>query len=694
MSLEAFFNPRGVAVVGATPKPKGGQAIVVNLIKGFKGGIYPVNPNYDTIRDLTCYPSISHVPDPVDLAILFVPAKFVPQTVDGCGKRGIRAVMIQSAGFAETGPEGKALQDKVDAAARHHGIRIWGPNCLGMVDSVNKRVFSFAAPTMWDVGHIPGNVSLIVQSGMLAGGFLIDNMSHGTMGMAKVCSIGNKSDVDECDLLEYLIADPDTEAIGMYLEAIPRGRKFAEICRQSSKPIVVLKGGTSQAGAKAAASHTASMAGDGAIVSGVLAQCGVVQARDFKQMLDICRAFGISPKLDPAMPGRVAILTYSGGAGIMASDFVENFGLQVAELSPKTKETLAQVYPEWMPVANPVDLWPAVEKNGGAKTFTTAMKAVCQDPVVDMIFLHLHASGGLLIMDIGDLIAMAREAGKPIFCWIIGMMEPARTTHMLAQDKGAPTYRELSRAVESMSAVLAWYKNRAVPPSGKNFQPEPVKARCQVLLEGKQGTLDEHDSKQILASAGIPVVREILSDTPEKAVLAAKNLGFPVVMKGLAPGMVHKTEQGLVRLGIHSDQEVRQVYQDLDTAMKGQGKILVQQQARIDMEIILGLVRDPQFGPCLMCGLGGIYAEVLNDAVFAMAPLNMDEALAMIARLKNQRILNGFRGSSPVDRVALAQVLVRLGSLGMEMGNIRELDINPLIICDGTPLAVDATVIL
>ncbi|MBI9076926.1 MAG: acetate--CoA ligase family protein [Desulfatibacillum sp.] len=694
MSLEAFFKPRGVAVVGATPKPKGGLAIVTNLVMGFTGGIYPVNPNYDTISDIKCYPAISEVPDPVDLAILFVPAKFVPAIVDECGQRGIRAVMIQSAGFAETGPQGKILQEEVDHVAKKHGIRIWGPNCLGMVDSVNKNVFSFASPNMWTVGHIPGNVSLIVQSGMLAGGFLIDNMSHGTMGMSKVCSIGNKSDVDECDLLEYLVSDPDTRAIGMYLEAIPRGRRFAEICKKSPKPIVVLKGGTSQAGAKAAASHTASMAGNGAIISGILAQCGVVQARDFKQMLDICRAFGISPKMDPAMQGRVAILTYSGGAGIIASDFVENFGLKVADLSQETKEKLATVYPDWMPVANPVDLWPAVEKNGGRKVFKTAMEAVCADPDVDMVFLHLHAAGGHLDMDIGQLITMARIAGKPIFCWIIGIMDAARTVHIKAQEMGAPTYRELSRAVESMSVVLQWYKARAMPSSGKDFQPEPAKVRCQVLMEGKQGTLDEHDSKQILASAGIPVVKEVLADTPEKAAEAAHNLGFPVVMKGLAPGMVHKTEQGLVRLGVNTGQEVQTVFAELKAAMGDQGRVLVQQQARIDMEIIVGLVRDPQFGPCLMCGLGGIYAEVLNDAVFAMAPLNMDEALALISRLKNQRMLDGFRGATPVDREALAEVLVCLGGLGMEMEGIREVDINPLVITDGKPLAVDATVIL
>ncbi|ACL06060.1 CoA-binding domain protein [Desulfatibacillum aliphaticivorans] len=694
MSLEAFFTPRGVAVIGATNKPKGGLAIVVNLIKGFKGGIYPINPGYDSILDLKCYPSVKDVPDPVDLAILFVPAKAVPKMVEECGERGIRAVMIQSAGFSETGPEGKALQDEVDAVAQRHGIRVWGPNCLGMVDSVNHNVFSFAAPSMWDVGHIPGNVSLIVQSGMLAGGFLIDNMSHGTMGMSKVCSIGNKSDVDECDLLEYLISDPDTQAIGMYLEAIPRGRRFAELCRQSPKPIVVLKGGTSTAGAKAAASHTASMSGDGAIVSGVLAQCGVVEARDFKQMLDICRAFGITPEMPPEMRGRTAILTYSGGAGIMAADFVENFGLEVAELSQESKDAMAQVYPDWMPVANPVDLWPSVEKNGAVKTFTTAMNAVCKDPGVDMIFLHLHASGGLLVMDIGELIDMAKEAGKPIFCWLIGQMEPARDMHILAQKLGAPTYRELSRAVESMSTVLGWYKSRAAAPCGVDFRPEPVKARCRALLDGRRGALDEHASKQILAATGIPVVQEILAAGQDQAVTAAEKLGYPVVMKGLAPGMIHKTEQGLVRLNIRAKQEAARTFEDLMSAMDGQGKVLVQQQAVIDMEIIAGLVKDPQFGPCVMCGLGGVYAEVLNDAVFAMAPLDMDAALALIGRLKNQRMLDGFRGAAPVDRMALAEILVRLGALGMELDNVRELDINPLVISEGKPLAVDASIIL
>jgi len=453
--MNFFFNPRGVAVIGATSNPlKGGYCILKNLVTGYKGGIYPVNPRYSEIEGLSCYDSVLNVPDPVDLAIVFVPAPIAVQSVRECAQRGIKGVMIESAGFAETGPAGQALQEELLAIRKENGIRLWGPNCMGLVDAVNRNVFSFVLPSIWEDGLMPGNVSLIVQSGMLSAGFLIDTVSHGTMGISKACSIGNKADVNECDVLEYLVQDPDTQAIGAYLESITDGQRFLNACKASPKPIVILKGGKSRRGAQAAMSHTSSLAGDAAVISGALAQAHVTEAVDFKQMLDLCRTRAMYAHIKNKGKGRTAILTFSGGAGIVSADFMDQMDLALADLSPSTLKQLATVFPEWMPPANPVDLWPAIEKNGPEKTYTTAFKAVCSDPNVDAVLFHVFIGGIISTMDISPLVEITRNHDKPLFVWLLGKREDALQFQLDVQRQGVPVYRELQRAVECMSALF------------------------------------------------------------------------------------------------------------------------------------------------------------------------------------------------------------------------------------------------
>jgi len=693
--MKFFFEPRGIAVIGATPKPdKGGQAILQNLLSGFKGPVYPVNPGYQEIEGLTCYPSVLQVPDPVDLAIVFVPAALVPPVIRECAQRGLSGAMIESAGFSETGAAGRALQEELKKIVRQTGIRLWGPNCMGLVDAVRRHVFSFVSPKIWDDGIAPGRVSLIVQSGMLSGAFLIDALSHGTTGVSKVCSIGNKVDVDEGDLLEYLIADPDSGAIGLYLESIPRGRRFLEICRRSPKPLVVLKGGKSPKGAQAAMSHTASLAGRGALVSGVLAQAGVVEANDFKQMLDLCRSLARFPRPPARSQGRVAILTYSGGAGIVSADFMDQLGLEVAELSEPTRQALEKVFPEWMPVANPVDLWPAMEVLGPEKACRRALRAVWADPDVDAVLLHAFAGASNLHFNIASLIHEAHDPDKPLFCWLLGEREEARRFQLEAQDLGVPVFRELYRSVECLAAVLN-QRPRTGQVSSREGQPETdLLAREQDLLASGRGALDEHVSKQILAQRGIPVVEEKIAASAEEAGRMARDLGFPVVLKGLEPGRVHKTELGLVKLSLASAREVGEAYQTLKEAMSEAGQVLVQRQVRGELELILGLFRDPQFGTCVMAGLGGVLAEVFNEAVFAAAPLNLQEALDLLGRLGAQKLLNGYRGTLPLNREAVARILIALGDLGLAQPKIKEIDLNPVIISRGQPLAVDATIVI
>jgi len=694
--VEFFFKPKGVAIVGASANPyKGGHFILNNVLKSFNGGVYPVNPGYPEINGVKCYPSVLQVPDPVDLAIIFVPAAMVPRVLQECAERGIKGAMIESSGFSETGDSGKRLQERLVEIADKSGIRIWGPNCMGLVDAVHGQVFSFVLPAIWEEGFIPDDVSLIVQSGMLSAGFLIDIMTNGIMGISKVCSIGNKVDVNECDIMEYLINDPDTGVIGLYLESILDGRRFIELCQRSDKPIVVLRGGKTPKGAEAAMSHTASLAGNGAVISGALAQTGVVEAHDFKQMMDLCRSLADYPELLLKSSGRVAILTMSGAAGILSSDFIEQQGLAVADLSENTVNTLQKIYPSWMPVSNPIDIWPAVEMHGRKKVYPEAFKAVCADPGVDAILFHSFVGGFASSDNISNLVEMTKAAGKPLFGWLMGKRDDAHQFQMKARELGLPVFGELYRAVECMAAVLL---RKALPTEysagiiSTGFAA--VGKKVQKIAEDGNNPLDEYKSKQILSLCDIPVVDEKIVSLRSEAKETAENLGFPVVLKGLLPGKIHKTELGLVRTGISSAEEVATVFVELQKTMSNNGRILLQKQIQGYPELIAGLIRDPQFGPCVMCGFGGILAEVLADSVFAVAPLRRPDALGLIDRLKTQKLLNGFRGFPAVDRDALADILVRLGQLGVSFPRIKEIDINPMIVCEGLPVAVDATIIL
>ena len=690
--MEFFFNPRGIAVVGASPHPgKGGNIIISNLQKGYEGEIYPVTPRHQEVNGLKCYDDILAVPDPVDMAIVYVGAKLVPQIIRDCGKRGIGGVMLQSAGFSESGPEGAEIQAEIAETAAKAGVRIWGPNCMGLVDAVNKNVFSTVAPAIWSAGMTGGNVSLIVQSGMLAGAFLIDIMTHGGRGIAKACSIGNKMDVHECDILEYLLNDPDTGVIGLYLESIVDGPRFVSLCKNAAKPIVVLKGGKSAKGAQAAMSHTASLAGDGAIVSGALRQAGVIEADDFFQMMELCETLGAYPSLPAERQNRVAVLTYSGGAGIVSADFFESYGLVLGELNQEAIEMLGQVYPAWMKPDNPMDLWPAVIANGTVKVYNQAVKAACFDPGIDAIFAHCFVGGFDLEPDLPAMARMSRQAGKPLVCWITGEREAVHQFQVEAHKLKVPVFHEVKRCVECLSALL----NQPQKGAATGFsQAADEREKLLGLLDGHKGGLDEYESKRILKTLEVPIVSEEIVGSTDEALTAARALGFPVVMKGVDPEIIHKTEANLVRLDIASEDQVPGVYEELRASMGEQGRVLVQAQISGGLELIAGLVRDPQFGPCVMCGLGGVFAELIKDRVFAAAPLNHEDALALIGRLKSQELLNGFRGGDPVDRDALAGVLLGLSRLGMAAPTVSQVDINPLIVANGKPVAVDATIVV
>ncbi|MBU1193513.1 MAG: acetate--CoA ligase family protein [Proteobacteria bacterium] len=689
--MDLFFNPRSIAVAGASQKANLGNHVISNLKNGFTGDIYPINPNYDQIEGLQCFASIESVPGHVDLVIMLVPAIAIPAILKSCAAKGTKRVIIESAGFDESGQEGQALQKECSQIADAAGIRLWGPNCMGLVDVPNNKFFTFMHPRVRSEGMLAGHISLIVQSGMMSAIFLVELAKKG-IGIAKACSIGNRSDVNECEILEYLEKDPDTKVIALYLESIPDGRRFTRAVRHSTKPVVLLKGGQSPAGAVAAMSHTSSLAGNSRLSQSVLAGQGVIMADSIFQMADIANALVHIPKMNPAC--RITIITLSGGAGILACDALERSNLTVVQLSEDTRKKLEQIFPPWMPPANPIDLFPAVAMRGRTVAFMGALNAVMEDKTIDVVIIHVVVGLEDSILNLKQLKQTADQCGKTIVFWLMGIKKEKDQFAQNAREAGITVYSdiiEISRCLEAVSQYNA-YKNKA-PVSADTLStdatPNPVPS-----LSAPKGVMDEYESKSLLSQWGIPVVEEKIIKTAEEAWTFACKASLPVVLKGLCPGMAHKTEHGLVKLGISSREMMDTALSELKNIMKDQGRILIQKQISYEYELIAGYLKDPQFGPCIMFGLGGILAELEPDVAFALAPLSPEDAFTLINGLRNHKLLKGFRGMSALNKTAMAHLLIHLGNLGAACPEIEQMDINPLVVKNGMPTAVDASIII
>jgi acyl-CoA synthetase (NDP forming) len=689
--MDTFFHPGSIAVIGASNRNIGNY-VVGNLLLGFGGGIYPVNPNYKEIEGLPCFPSLEDIPHPVDLAIVLVPASSVPSVLEACAMKGIRRVIIESAGFAETGEEGLALQDRCVAIAKQNDMRIWGPNCMGLVDIHQKHFFTFMHPGVREEGLLPGRISLIVQSGMMSAIFLAELGRRG-IGIAKACSIGNRADVDECDLLEYLLKDPDTEVIALYLESIPRGRLFAQIAERSNKPIVLLKGGRSKSGARAAKSHTYSLSGNSRLLNSVLDISGVILADSVYQMMDLANVLAAIPHVNPSC--RTAVLSLSGGAGVLACDALESHGVPVAQLSEQTQKTVGKVFPVWMPVTNPIDLFPSVGLHGRDVVFDHTISAVLEDPNTDVLLIHFVAGLDEHIPDLDNIKKKADQSGKTVFFWLMGRRKGCERFRQKARSLGIPVHDDVPRVAECLSAASRFRTHKlSLRAAHPNVASSSIDFPRKPPFPSGEKIWDEFDSKKFLSGWKIPAVEERLVGSVNEAWKAARQIGLPVVLKGLMPGEVHKTEHGLVRLGITDKTLLEAAYHQLHEKLEHCGRILVQKEVKSDYELIAGFIRDDQFGPCVMFGLGGIFSELESDVAFAMAPLDKESALKIISRIRGRRLLQGFRGITPLKEDTMADILVKLGDVGTAYPQIEQIDINPLSVSQGTPLAVDANIML
>ena len=678
--LEPFFRPRGIAVVGASREQgKVGHDVLQNLIKyEFQGGIYPINPKADEILGLKCYKSVSEVPGEVDLAVVVVPAKIVPMVIDDCGSKGVSGAIIISAGFKEVGREGAELERDVVERARKHGVRVIGPNCLGLIDTASSLNASFAA-------GMPdrGSVAFISQSGAF-GTAILDWALRERQGFSKFISVGNKADVDESDLLEAIGGDEETNVILAYLESVSDGRRFLEVTREVTrrKPVVILKSGVTSAGAKAASSHTGALAGSDAAYTAAFAQVGVLRAHSVQELFDTATAFG----LQGAIHGnRVAIVTNAGGPGIIATDAVENSGLTMAEFGRETLDQLSSALPPAANIYNPVD----VIGDAGADRYDTALKAVIADERVDGVLVMVTPQTSTRIAETAVLVCRrAAATDKPVLACFMGGERISEGFDTL-NEGGVPNYPFPERAVMAMDAMRRHHEQSQRPvesPPRFAIDTKPVAEVIAAACRKGRYELGETEAREVMQAYGFRMPRSLPAATADAAVAAAENLGYPVVMKIASKDILHKSDVGGVKVGLEDEDEARRAFHAIlesarqrvpDAIIDG---VLVQEMAPSGKEVILGMNRDAQFGPMVMFGLGGIYVEILKDVSFRLAPMTRQDARAMIRQIRSFALLRGARGEKPSDLEAIVDGLLRLSQLVTDFPQIAELDINPLVV--------------
>lgn len=690
--LDAIFRPRSVAVVGASRDPGSvGAALLRNLLAtGYDGPVYPVNPSARAVQAVRAYASVEEIPDEVDLAVIAVPQRQVSAVAAACARKGVRGLVVVSAGFAETGEEGRRHQDQLRAFVREHGMRMVGPNCLGVMnaDPAVKLNATFAR-----CFPPAGNVAVASQSGAVALA-LLDRARELGIGMSQFVSTGNKADVSGNDLLEHWESDDGTQVILLYLESLGNPRRFLEIARRVSrrKPIVVVKSGRSTAGARAAASHTGALATTDVAVDALLAQAGVLRTDTIEEMFDL--AVLLSAGRIPR-GGRVAIVTNGGGPGIMAADACEAGGLAVAPLAPATTEALRRLAPPEAGLANPVDLLASAPP----ERYGRAAELLLHDENVDVLlalFVPTMVTGADSIA--AALVSAAAGSDKPVLASFLGSEAVAGAAAALRAAR-IPTFAFPESAVRALARAVAYgrWRNRPAEPV---WEPPPPAAQPPPPNLGPTRWLAPDEVRAVLTRAGLEMPREELARDERQAIAAATRIGFPVALKLVAAEISHKTEVGGVQLGLRSADDVARAFAAIRAGLERRGLgaalqgVLVQQMVEGGVETYAGMVRDDKLGPLLAFGIGGIAVELWRDVVFRVSPLTAMDAHDMITGVRGRRLLEGFRGAPPVDEPALAAALLRLDALVTAEPRIVELDINPLVAFPAArpPVALDARI--
>lgn len=681
LPLDVLFRPRSVAVVGASRNPRSlGWAVVHNLVRdGFVGPVYPVNPKADAVHSLPAWPTLASIPGPVDLAVITVPSSLVLAAVDDAARKGVRALVTITAGFKEIGGDGVALEEELRRRVRDAGIRMVGPNCMGLInmDPEVRLNASFAA------GCPPvGNVAFASQSGAL-GEAILDTAAELGLGLSSFVSLGNKTDVSGNDLLEHWGQDPATRLVLLYLESFGNPRRFArlarEVTRERGKPILAVKSGRTRSGAAAASSHTGGLAGTEAAVKSMFEQCGIVRADTVRDLFDMAQGFASQP-----IPAgrRLAILTNAGGPAIMATDAAVHYGLELPELAPATLDAMAAVLPPEASLANPVDM---IASADGPK-FQACAEALLADPNIDALLAIFVAPSVIDATDVAESIVRGVAAGrarggdKPVLCTFMRSGTREGIDRLTAA--GLPVYRFPEAAARALGAMARFgeYRRR---PSGTvpTFDP-PVAAQAAhgILDRAGPGWLRFPDVMALLGAYGVPVVPWRAVDDAAGAIEFGQEHGWPIVLKIDSDTVLHRSEHGGVQVDLRSPEDVERAAAAIAENMAdlpGDHRLIAQTMLDGGSETLIGATVDPAFGPLIAFGLGGIHVELMKDVVFRLAPLSVEDGDAMVRGIKGFPLLQGARGRAPVQLAALQDVLLRVGRLVTDHPRIVELDLNP-----------------
>ncbi|MEM0152731.1 MAG: acetate--CoA ligase [Ignisphaera sp.] len=695
-----LFRPRSVAVIGASREPgKVGYAVLKNIINsGFQGKIYPINPKAEEILGIKAYKSVLDVSDDIDLGVIVVPASIALDVAEECGKKGIKHLVVISAGFKEVGGEGIEREKKLVDIARRYGMRMVGPNCLGIIDTYTPINASFSA-TM----PKRGSIAFISQSGALLTAILDWSIKKG-IGFSRIVSLGNKADLNEADFIQAVEEDVNTKVVLLYLESIENGRKLIEVAARvgRKKPIVLLKGGVTEAGARAAMSHTGAMTSSTTILEAGLKKAGILIARNLSELFDYAVAFSYQPI---PLNNRIAVVTNAGGPGVITSDLIVSRGLRLASFTSDTINSLRSKLPPAAAVYNPVD----VLGDARADRYSYAIETVLNDDNVDGLIVILTPQA--MTEPVETAKAMLRlnkkHPNKPMVGVFIGgdMVEEASRILM---ENGVPVYDLPERGVIAIYGLCRYRESleylERILERAIFFDVDKATALSIIdsVKSENRKTLLESEAKDLIKSYGIPVAPTRLAKNEDEAVEIASRIGYPVVLKIASPDIMHKTDIGGVVMNINSEKEVREAFRTIiDRAYKYAPRALVygvavQKMVPRGREVIIGVSKDPSFGHVIMFGLGGIYTNVFRDVSFRLAPLSAYEAREMISETKAYTLLRGYRGEPPADVSSIVNILLRVSQLVTEIPDIVEMDINPLFVYNEGmgSLAIDVKVVL
>ncbi len=702
-NIHYLFNPHSVAVIGASDREDTvGHSAIRNMlygrlhgsyrVEGYPEKVYAVNVREQAL-EIPTYKSILDIPgEGIDLAIIAIPAKYIPKVIDECGQKKVKAAIVISAGFSEIGEDGKSLEEEMVRRARNYGIRILGPNCLGAMN-----VFKRLNATFTDEMVMLGPLSFVSQSGALCTA-AIHYAKEKKIGFSHFVSVGDKADIDDADLLEYLDRDPNTKCIAIYLESLKDGRKFFETALRVNKttPIVVIKSGRTEAGAKAAASHTGSIAGSDTAYDAAFEQAGIYRVATLEGLFDCARALGYQPipKGD-----RVAILTNSGGPGVLAADHAMNIGMHLAELSEDTLKKLNDYLPAAWSHSNPIDIL----GDATAVRYTEVIDILQQAPEVDSIIIILTPLSFTHPYNVSQqIVQIAKHSPKPILANYLGIISAVSGRYL--DEHGVPEIAWTERTVRAMHALstrsnfLRFEAQAEIPPTQIDVLEK--KDRIYTIIEKARQDgrhiLTLLESRDILKTLGIPLTSGVLLE--KKEAIDSAGIGFPVAMKIVSKQITHKTDAGGVRINIFSAEEAKKAYDEIITNVKNYDpgaeiEGIWMEEMISGTELIIGTTNDPTFGKMIMFGLGGIYVEILKDVVFRLVPIHLKNAEAMYDKLKTKAILEGARGMPKVDRKKLEEMLVNVSEF-VHKFPVKEMDINPLVVTRKGLKAIDARIIL